>query len=194
MRAVSGRQLARSNRVRGQRVVALGRFAVSQAHQGQKLGRILLMDALFRSFQNTAEVASAGVVAEAYNEAVRDFYLHHEFIPLTRWRTPRRSGGEYIRDGAARLQAYLRQFPDYTDAVVTTADLVVTGSNAVKATAAQRALIQDAGCPTRRDRHTSCAQAHLEANPQAPTLALFGVLETRKSGPLTFCRDVAPEG
>jgi len=40
------------------------------------------MDALFRSWKNTAEVASVGVVAEAYNEAVRDFYLHHEFIPL----------------------------------------------------------------------------------------------------------------
>ena len=60
----------------------LGRFAVSQAHQGRKLGRLLLMDALFRSWKNTGEVASMGVVAEAYNEAVRDFYLHHEFIPL----------------------------------------------------------------------------------------------------------------
>ena len=60
----------------------LGRFAVSQAHQGQKLGRFLLMDALLRSWRNTAEVASVGVVAEAYNEAVRDFYLRHEFIPL----------------------------------------------------------------------------------------------------------------
>jgi GNAT superfamily N-acetyltransferase len=60
----------------------LGRFAVSQAHQGQRLGRFLLMDALFRSWKNTAEVASVGVVAEAYNDAVRDFYLHHEFVPL----------------------------------------------------------------------------------------------------------------
>jgi predicted GNAT family N-acyltransferase len=60
----------------------LGRFAVSQAHQGQRLGRVLLMDALFRSWKNTAQVASVGVVAEAYNEAVRDFYLHHEFVPL----------------------------------------------------------------------------------------------------------------
>ena len=60
----------------------LGRFAVSQAHQGQKLGRFLLMDALLRSWRNTAEVASVGVVAEAYNEAVRGFYLRHEFIPL----------------------------------------------------------------------------------------------------------------
>lgn len=60
----------------------LCRFAVSQVHQGQKLGRLLLMDALFRSWKNTVEVASVGVVAEAYNEVVRDFYLHHEFVPL----------------------------------------------------------------------------------------------------------------
>jgi hypothetical protein len=43
---------------------------------------MLLMDALFRSLKATIEVASVGVVAEAYNEAVRDFYLHHEFIAL----------------------------------------------------------------------------------------------------------------
>ena len=60
----------------------LGRFAISQAHQGQKLGRFLLMDALFRSWQNTGQVASVGVIAEAYNDSVRTFYLHHEFIPL----------------------------------------------------------------------------------------------------------------
>jgi GNAT superfamily N-acetyltransferase len=59
----------------------LGRLAVSQAHQGQKLGRLLLMDALFRSWKNTAEVASVGVIAEAYNDAIRDFYLRHELVP-----------------------------------------------------------------------------------------------------------------
>ena len=40
------------------------------------------MDALFRSWKNTTDVASVGVVAEAYNDAVRDFYLRHDFIPL----------------------------------------------------------------------------------------------------------------
>jgi GNAT superfamily N-acetyltransferase len=60
----------------------LGRLAVSQAHQGQKLGRLLLMDALFRSWKNTSQVASVGVIAEAYDDAARDFYLRHEFIPL----------------------------------------------------------------------------------------------------------------
>jgi GNAT superfamily N-acetyltransferase len=61
----------------------LGRFAISRAHQGQKLGRFLLMDALFRSWKNAVQVASVGVIAEAYNDAVRTFYLHHQFIPLS---------------------------------------------------------------------------------------------------------------
>lgn len=60
----------------------LGRLAVSQAHQGQKLGRLLLMDALFRSWKNTAKVASVGVIAEVHNDAARDFYLRHKFVPL----------------------------------------------------------------------------------------------------------------
>lgn len=60
----------------------LGRLAVSQERQGQKLGTLLLMDALHRSWKNAAEVASIGVVAEAINDATRRFYLHHEFIPL----------------------------------------------------------------------------------------------------------------
>ena len=60
----------------------LGRLAVSERHRGQKLGRLLLMDALWRSWINTPQVASVGVVAEAYDDSARDFYLHHEFSPI----------------------------------------------------------------------------------------------------------------
>lgn len=60
----------------------LGRLAVSKASQGQKLGQVLLMDALHRACENTKEVASIGVVAEAIDENARKFYLHHQFIPL----------------------------------------------------------------------------------------------------------------
>ena len=60
----------------------LGRLAVSSAHQGQKLGRFLLTDALHRSWRNTTEVASVGVVVDALEESARAFCLHHEFIPL----------------------------------------------------------------------------------------------------------------
>jgi len=40
------------------------------------------MDALWRSWINTPQVASVGVVAEAYDDSARDFYLHHEFSPI----------------------------------------------------------------------------------------------------------------
>jgi predicted GNAT family N-acyltransferase len=60
----------------------LGRLAISREHHGKKLGRLLLMDALYRSSRNTSEVASVGVVAEAINQSAREFYLHHELIPL----------------------------------------------------------------------------------------------------------------
>ncbi len=60
----------------------LGRLAISRAHQGQNFGQWLLMDALYRSWKNTAEVASIGVVAEAQDEKARSFYLRYEFMPL----------------------------------------------------------------------------------------------------------------
>jgi len=40
------------------------------------------MDALYRSWRNSAEVASVGVVTEAINDSARAFYMHHEFIPF----------------------------------------------------------------------------------------------------------------
>ena len=60
----------------------LGRLAVSQKHRGKKLGRLLLMDALYRTWRTSLEVASLGLVADAINDSAREFYLHHEFLPL----------------------------------------------------------------------------------------------------------------
>lgn len=60
----------------------LGRLAISSEHQGKNLGRLLLMDALHRSWRSTTQIASAGVVAEAYDDSARQFYLRHEFMPL----------------------------------------------------------------------------------------------------------------
>jgi predicted GNAT family N-acyltransferase len=60
----------------------LGRLAVGSSWQGRHLGRFLLMDALHRSWRNTSEVASVGVVVEALDETARTFYLHHEFVQL----------------------------------------------------------------------------------------------------------------
>ena len=60
----------------------LGRLAVSSDARGRRIGKLLLMDALHRSWRNTAAVASVGVVVDALDDAARSFYLHHEFIPL----------------------------------------------------------------------------------------------------------------
>jgi predicted GNAT family N-acyltransferase len=60
----------------------LGRLAVSRSHRGQNPGRFLLMDALYRSWKNTSEVASTGVVVDALDDAAIAFYNHHEFVPL----------------------------------------------------------------------------------------------------------------
>ena len=60
----------------------LGRLAIGSSCRGLHLGRFLLMDALHRSWRNTSEVASVGVVVEALDETARSFYLHHEFVQL----------------------------------------------------------------------------------------------------------------
>jgi GNAT superfamily N-acetyltransferase len=60
----------------------LGRLAVSSSFRGQGLGRVLLLDALDRSWKHAAGVASIGVVVHALDDAARQFYLHHEFQPL----------------------------------------------------------------------------------------------------------------
>jgi GNAT superfamily N-acetyltransferase len=60
----------------------LGRLAVGAGHRGRNLGRLLLMDALHRSWKNTVQVASIGVVVDAHDESAKAFYLHHEFQPL----------------------------------------------------------------------------------------------------------------
>ena len=60
----------------------LGRLAISRTHQGKKLGRFLLMDALYRSLRNTSEVASIGVVVDALDESARAFYTHYDFTQL----------------------------------------------------------------------------------------------------------------
>jgi predicted GNAT family N-acyltransferase len=60
----------------------LGRLAVSHNFLGQKLGEFLLLDALYRSWRQSKQVASAAVIVDATNEAARKFYEHFEFISL----------------------------------------------------------------------------------------------------------------
>jgi GNAT superfamily N-acetyltransferase len=60
----------------------LGRLAVSADFHGQGIGQLLLLDAFRRVLASTREIASALVVVDAKDENARNFYLHHDFIPL----------------------------------------------------------------------------------------------------------------
>lgn len=107
------------------------------------------------------------------------------FAPLAQW--PR-----YPLDGVERLQTYLRQFSNYSDINVIPEDLVVESKNAVTATAAQFALIQNLqdampGANVRLRVHRLSAKSA----PHAPTLRIFGVLVTGKIGPFTLRREYA---
>lgn len=60
----------------------LGRLAVSKEHRGQKLGELLLMDALKRSLDSSSQLASTAVVVDAKDEAAAAFYKKYGFIDL----------------------------------------------------------------------------------------------------------------
>ena len=58
----------------------LGRLAVDENHQGQRLGEHLLMDALHRSLRNSKEVASTAVIVDPINGKAKTFYEKYEFV------------------------------------------------------------------------------------------------------------------
>jgi ribosomal protein S18 acetylase RimI-like enzyme len=60
----------------------IGRLAVATDWQGQRLGSILLADALRRSLASAATVGSSMIVVDALDEAAAAFYRAHGFIPL----------------------------------------------------------------------------------------------------------------
>ena len=60
----------------------LGRLAVSVNFRGQGIGELLLLDAFHRVLASAREIGSAMVVVDAKDEHARNFYLHHDFLPL----------------------------------------------------------------------------------------------------------------
>lgn len=58
----------------------IGRLAIDKKYQGKKLGEILLMDALHRSYESSKAIASFAVVAEAINKEAAHFYRKYGFI------------------------------------------------------------------------------------------------------------------
>jgi ribosomal protein S18 acetylase RimI-like enzyme len=60
----------------------IGRLAVSTAFRGQGHGETLLMDALNRIFQHSKELASAGAIVDAIDNAAVAFYKKYGFLDL----------------------------------------------------------------------------------------------------------------
>jgi ribosomal protein S18 acetylase RimI-like enzyme len=60
----------------------IGRLAVATDRQGQRLGSILLADALQRAFESAGSVGSSMVIVDALDEAAAAFYVAHGFVRL----------------------------------------------------------------------------------------------------------------
>ena len=60
----------------------IGRLAISKERQGQRLGAVLLADALQRAFESAGTVGSSMVVVDALDEAAAGFCAAHGFVRL----------------------------------------------------------------------------------------------------------------
>jgi len=63
-------------------VTLMGRLAVSLNFQGQKLGELLLIDALKRSYSVFREIGSMAVVVDPVDESATKFYEKYGFVLL----------------------------------------------------------------------------------------------------------------
>ncbi len=61
----------------------LGRLAVDRNYRGQRLGELMLIDALKKSLVATEKVASLAVIAEAIDEKAVSFYRKYGFRSFT---------------------------------------------------------------------------------------------------------------
>jgi predicted GNAT family N-acyltransferase len=60
----------------------IGRLAVAKGRQGQRLGAVLLTDALQRAFDSAGTVGSSMVVVDALDESAAGFSAAHGFVRL----------------------------------------------------------------------------------------------------------------
>ena len=63
-------------------VALLGRLAVDKQYQGQRLGSVLLADAVQRVEQASEVLAVYAIVVEALNPSATKFYQSFGFIPF----------------------------------------------------------------------------------------------------------------
>ncbi|MFV0566758.1 MAG: GNAT family N-acetyltransferase [Flavobacteriaceae bacterium] len=60
----------------------LGRLAIDKNYQGKGVGKILLIDALKRSYEISQEIGSFAVVVDPIDEEAEKFYKKYDFIKL----------------------------------------------------------------------------------------------------------------
>ena len=60
----------------------IGGLAISKDRQGQRLGAVLLADALQRAFESASTVGSSMVVVDVLDEPASGFYAAHGFVRL----------------------------------------------------------------------------------------------------------------
>ena len=60
----------------------LGRLAIDNKYQGKGIGKILLIDALKRSFDISIEIGSFAVVVDPIDKEAENFYEKYDFIKL----------------------------------------------------------------------------------------------------------------
>jgi len=60
----------------------IGRLAVARARQGQRLGALLLADAVRRAFASASTVGSSMLVVDAIDEQAAGFYAANGFVRL----------------------------------------------------------------------------------------------------------------
>jgi GNAT superfamily N-acetyltransferase len=62
--------------------ILIGRLAVAKTAQGQRLGALLLADALRRIYESATTIGSSMVVVDALDESACAFYAAHGFVRL----------------------------------------------------------------------------------------------------------------
>jgi len=64
----------------------IGRLAVNKKFQGAGLGEVLLLDALYRSYEASKNIGSVAVIVDALNDDVVKFYESYGFIKFSTYR------------------------------------------------------------------------------------------------------------
>jgi GNAT superfamily N-acetyltransferase len=60
----------------------LGRLAIDKNYQGQGIGKLLLIDALKRSWELSGEIGSFAIVVDPIDQEAENFYEKYDFIKL----------------------------------------------------------------------------------------------------------------